>query len=140
MLLDTWTHRYLTGPAGRQGSRKRAAFPAAGLQPIDEGMFVGNAERFGVRAQILAYMPEFDVSIQAPPKMHKRVAILDGPCGIGDQDADARIGLREHEVFHDFEKIQIVVNTRFKIVRINGKLSLGLMSNIDDGPTHFILR
>ena len=49
------------------------AFPAFGLQPVDEGCFVCNAECFGVGPQVLADVTKFDVGVQTSNRFGRRV-------------------------------------------------------------------
>src|SRR5690606_40255530 len=60
------------------------AFPAAGLQAIDEGGLVGDAAGLGVRAQDLADVPELDVGVKQAPQVNEGIAVIDADGGGGD--------------------------------------------------------
>src|SRR6187549_1433063 len=44
----------------------RHAFPALGASAIDEGLLVGDEERFRVPAELGQHAPKLDVAVQAP--------------------------------------------------------------------------
>ena len=125
----------------RDGWLKRIcnAFPAVRLQSIDECGFIGNAKRLGMGAQILAYVPKFDISIQTSAEMNEIVATLDGAVRVSDQYTDTRIGFGQYETFDDFEEIWIVVDSRLEVMGKNGDSAFRLTGNVDNSLTHFVL-
>ena len=52
------------------------AFPTTGLQAIDESGLVGDAKRLCMGAQILSYMAEFNIGVQASSEMDEVLPFL----------------------------------------------------------------
>jgi hypothetical protein len=62
-------------------------------------------------------MSKFDITVEATAEVNKVVAVLDRPRRIGDQHPDACVGLGQYQSLDDLEKVRIIVNAGFEIVR-----------------------
>ncbi len=92
------------------------AFPAVRLQTVDQGGLIGYTKCLAVSPMIVVHVTEFDVGIQAAAEVHEVIAVLNGSRRFGNQHADTRVGLRQHQSLHDFDELRVVVNSRLEIV------------------------
>ncbi len=92
------------------------AFPAIRLQSVDQGRLIGDAKCLTVSSMIVVHVTELDVGVEAAAQVHEVIAVLYCSRRFGNQHADTRIGLRQHQSLHDFDELRVVVNSRLEIV------------------------
>src|SRR5688572_5245186 len=95
------------------------AFPARGLQPVDEGAIVRDQERGLVVAAIRLHAPDLDMAGDAAREVHELAALVDHPRRVGEQHAHLRVALGEHELLDGFEEVRLVVHRGLEVLRVH---------------------
>src|SRR6056297_759751 len=114
------------------------AFPARGVQPVDDAAAVGDAIGLAMIAIVLAHVAELDEAVEPAAQGDEAVAVLDGPGGIRDQHAHPGIGAGQDQALDDFEEVEVVVDARLEVVGEDGEAAVGGLGDIDRRPPHLL--
>ena len=72
--------------------------------------------------------------------MNEVIAVFHSTRRVRDENANARVGLRENESLDNLEEFRIVVDSRLQVMSKNRNLASGLACDFDSRLPHFLTR
>ena len=93
-----------------------------------------------MRAQVLTHMSEFDIRIQSTTEVHEIITVLHGPGRVRDEHAYACVCLGKNHALDDLEKLGIVVDAGFEVMRKDRNFAVCFAGNFNGRFPHFFAR